>query len=161
MENSTSDVSADIARVYGHRVRVRVCGLCWEGDKLLMVKHKMQDHRAFWSPPGGGVEFGQSLEDNLVREFLEETTLNVRALGFRFVCEYIAPPLHALEVFMDVAVTGGTVQTGFDPELAIIESVAYLDWPTIMALPNDQRHGIFRQADTPEKLRNLHGLYRI
>ena len=55
----------EITEIYGSRVRVRVCGLCWKEDKLLMVKHKSLQKEGFWSPPGGGIDFGQSIEETL------------------------------------------------------------------------------------------------
>ena len=45
-----------------------VCTLCFSGNKLLMIKH---DERG-WDIPGGHIEPGESLEEALRREVLEE-----------------------------------------------------------------------------------------
>src|SRR6478609_9547079 len=92
----------EITDIYGSRVRVRVCGLCWNGDKLLMVKHKSLTANGFWAPPGGGIDFNQTIEETLQREFLEETGLLVRLGAFRFGCEFIQSPLHAIELFYNI-----------------------------------------------------------
>ena len=41
---------------------------CWNGDRLLMVKHRM-GNRDLWAPPGGGLEFGESLHMPLNENF--------------------------------------------------------------------------------------------
>ncbi len=154
-----------VQEIYGSRVRVRVCGLCWQDDDLLMVNHRGMYGHDFWAPPGGGVEFGESLDSGLKREFAEETGLNVGICGQQFVCEFIKPPLHAVEVFFEVDVAGGQVLTGKDPEMQnghqIIYSVRYMPIEEIRALPESHKHGIFRFAPTAARLRALTGYFKI
>src|SRR6478752_1183379 len=92
----------EIAEVYGSKVRVRVCGLCWKDNKLLMVKHKVLASGGFWSPPGGGIDFNQSISETLKREFIEETGLVITPGTFRFGCEFIQSSLHAIELFYSI-----------------------------------------------------------
>ncbi|MCU0356741.1 MAG: NUDIX domain-containing protein [Cyclobacteriaceae bacterium] len=151
--------------LYGNRTRIRVCGLCWEGDKLLMIQHEMAPGRYFWAPPGGGVEFGQQLEDALLREFHEETRLAITVGQFRFIAELIKPPLHALEVFFDVKTEGKNPETGTDPEMPahaqIIKSTGFMEWSEIQRLPAGEKHGLFTLCPTPESLRSLSGHHKI
>src|SRR3954468_14098393 len=109
-------MNAEVARIYGNKVRVRACGLCWKDDRLLMINHKSITPTNFWAPPGGGVEFGQSLEETLKKEFLEETGLHIMPGKFLFGCEYILNPIHSVELFYEVMIHGGTLKTGYDPE---------------------------------------------
>ena len=102
-------MTPEIAEIYGNRVRIRVCGLCWQEGSLLLIKHKMGPE-GFWAPPGGGLEYGESLEDTLRREFLEETGLDVVSEKFLFGCEFIKPPLHAVELFFNVRIVGGKLK---------------------------------------------------
>ena len=99
-------MTPEIAQIYGNRVRLRVCGLCWQGDSLLLIMHKMGSND-FWAPPGGGVEYGEPIEDALKREFLEETGLTVAIEKFHFGCEFIKAPLHAVELFFQVKKVAG------------------------------------------------------
>lgn len=154
-------MSSQIEEIYGHKVRLRVCGLCWQGEKLLLVNHKSLTDSDFWAPPGGGVEFGESMEEGLKREFREETGLEVSPGRFLFGCEFIAPPLHAVELFFEASYLSGTLQAGHDPELQIIGDAAYLSWEEIRAIPGRHRHGIFQLLTTPGDLRKLGGFYRI
>ncbi|MGC1240922.1 MAG: NUDIX hydrolase [Chryseosolibacter sp.] len=154
-------MDAKITRLYGDRVRVRVCGLCWQGANLLMVKHRHLANDGFWAPPGGGLEFGESIEQCLKKEFLEETGLLIGPGRFQFGCEFIQKPLHAVELFFEVNITGGLLQKGDDPELPMIEEVRYLSPAEIAEIPSANLHGIFGLAGSPEALKTLTGFYRI
>jgi 8-oxo-dGTP diphosphatase len=151
----------DVAKVYGNKVRVRACGICWHDDKLLMVNHSGITPTNFWAPPGGGVEFGQSIEEALKKEFLEETGLHVAAGEFLFGCEYIEQPIHSIELFYSITETKGKLKTGCDPEIQIIKDVKFLTTAEILSLPDVELHGIFRFLDTPDGLKNLRGFFRI
>ena len=58
-----------VSKLYGDKVRVRICGLCWQKGELLMVNHRGLRAGDFWAPPGGGLEFGQSVGQFLQKEF--------------------------------------------------------------------------------------------
>ena len=150
-----------INEVYGNKVRVRVCGVCWQEGKLLMVNHRGLTAGAFWAPPGGGVTFAESAGTCLRREFLEETGLEVHNERFLFACEFIQDQLHAIELFFEVSLAGGKIGRGQDPELPIIEDVRFLSPAEITRLPGASRHGIFNLVHSPEDLTTLTGFFRI
>lgn len=151
----------EIGKIYGNRLRVRVCGLCWDGEKLLMANHSLERGANFWIPPGGGLEYGETLEIALKREFFEETGLEIAPLKFAFGCEFIKQPLHALELFFNVKRTGGTLKSGYDPELQLIQDVRFFSETEFGALSKEELHGIFRIAGSPNELRKLSGFYSI
>ena len=74
----------EITKIYGNKIRVRACGLCWQNGQLLMVNHKGITQTNFWAPPGGGLEFGESIEQRLKKEFSEETGLEISKGRFLF-----------------------------------------------------------------------------
>jgi 8-oxo-dGTP diphosphatase len=151
----------DVAKVYGNKVRVRACGMCWDDDKLLMVNHDGITPTDFWSPPGGGIEFGQSIESCLKKEFREETGLNIVPGHFAFGCEFIDNPIHSIELFYTVEVASGTLKVGCDPEIQIIKDVRFMSVADILELPSKELHGIFRLIDSPADLKGLRGFFRI
>lgn len=151
----------EIAALYGGKVRVRVCGLCWEEGKLLLVNHKSLENANFWSPPGGGLEFGETIEEALKREFLEETGLVIAITGFAFGCEFIRNPLHAVELFFQVTKVGGALITGYDPELQLIQGTKFIREDEILQIPPHERHGILRIAHSERGLKQLSGFYSI
>jgi ADP-ribose pyrophosphatase YjhB (NUDIX family) len=60
--------------------RVGAHGLCVADQRLLMVRCAPHlDDAGKWSVPGGGLEWGEAPEVALVREFREETGLDVTA----------------------------------------------------------------------------------
>ena len=154
-------MDAEIAKIYGNRVRVRICGLCWSDDRLLMVNHKGITATNFWAPPGGGLEFGQSMTACLTREFEEETGLQVTVRNFQFGCEFIHDPLHAVELFFDTVVLGGELKTGKDPELQIIKEVRFMSADEIRGMGRSELHGIFQITGNLGGLRNLTGFFSI
>jgi len=154
-----------IEEIFGKRIRIRVCGLCQDGDNLLLVNHNLYPGQDFWAPPGGGLELGQSAPDALIREFMEETSLEIRVKEFRCIAEFINPPFHALELFFEVEKTGGTTQIGHDPELPadkqLIRDIRFMPWAEIQALPDREKHGLLRLCKGPNDLKLLTGFYRI
>lgn len=154
-------MSDEISKIYGKRLRVRVCGLLQEGDRLLLANHRLPGRSAWWAPPGGGVEFGESLEQTLQREFLEETNLRITVGQFAFGCEFLHDPLHALELFFWVTRDGGTLQAGQDPELPLINDVRFMTANEIASLPRDAVHGILQMLQGQKNLQQLKGFFRI
>jgi 8-oxo-dGTP diphosphatase len=154
-------MSEEISQFYGNRLRVRVCGLLYDNDRLLLANHTLPDRQAWWAPPGGGVEYGESLEDALKREFLEETKLTITVGQFAFGCEFIHEPLHAIELFFLVSKYEGSPETGQDPELPLIADVRFMSADEIASLPDKQVHGIFQIARTRSELQQLKGFFRI
>jgi len=153
-----------IQQLYGERTRVRVCGLCMEGDRLLLVNHAGLRDGDFWAPPGGGVEFGESAMDALAREFVEETGLLVDVGEFLFVCELVAPPLHAVELFFSVKPVGGTLITGTDPEdgtFGGIREARYHSFSELSNLPSGTLHGIFDKVREKGRISSLRGYFRL
>lgn len=139
---------------YTNKVRVRVCGICIKDDKLLLVRHQSTiKNNVFWAPPGGGLQFGESIADCLKREVLEETGLEVEVVRFLFVNEYLQPPLQAIELFFEVKPVGGSITKGSDPEvdpdMQLIEEVT---WKT--------KHEV-REIPLPDKHSILHHLYSL
>lgn len=162
-------MATKIDQIYGNRVRVRVCGLCWQGDDLLMVNHTGLTQSNFWAPPGGGVEFGERAEDALTREIKEETGITARTGRFLFACEYINPPLHSLELFFDAImehIANREVPiVGSDPEMGtrtqLIKDVRFMPYSDIQQLKKEQKHGIFERLKTAKMLKNAAGYWKI
>jgi len=128
---------------------------------MLLVNHKSLETAHFWAPPGGGLEFGEPIEEALKREFLEETGLDITITRFAFGCEFIRDPLHAVELFFHVKKLGGTLITGYDPELQLIQGVKFMSAAEILRIPSQELHGILRVAQDETGLLQLSGFYSI
>lgn len=164
-------MDTSLEKLYGNKIRTRVCGICHdEKGRLLVVNMKgissdLEQNQSFFAPVGGGIELGETATEALKREFSEETGLEIDIDYFMCVYEYVSLPIHAIELFFAVRAVGGKLKIGFDPEQTkenqIITSVQYVDYSQILNLPFEQRHGIFKYASSLENLKKLRGYIRV
>ncbi|MFW5770317.1 MAG: NUDIX domain-containing protein [Spirochaetota bacterium] len=61
-----------------------------EDEKLLLIAHKKGKH-TYWLLPGGGVEYGESLDKALKRELKEELGIDIRVGDIAMVSDSIEP----------------------------------------------------------------------
>lgn len=144
---------------YENKQRTRVCGLCFKDDSILLVKHNLNG-KPFYAPPGGAVEFGESMENALKRELMEETHLLVTASRFQFITEFIKPPLHAIEVFYHITSWEGSPVKGSDPEssgIEIIQEVSFYPASDLTKINRSELHHILHNYNNPEELLKLKG----
>ncbi|XES77999.1 MAG: NUDIX hydrolase [Candidatus Bathyarchaeia archaeon] len=64
-----------VNRRYPDQPVVGVGAVILKGDKMLLEKRGNQPAKGQWTIPGGVVEVGESLEEAVIRETLEETDL--------------------------------------------------------------------------------------
>ncbi|HVD98240.1 MAG TPA: NUDIX domain-containing protein [Cytophagaceae bacterium] len=155
----------EIQKLYGHRVRVRVCGVCISEGKILLIHHRgVGETGSLWAPPGGGVEFGETAEQALIREYREETGLHVVVREFLFVQEMVLSPLHAIELFFRVEATGGELKQGIDPEMEkgrqSISEIRYWSFENIHFQEPLLFHHVLRTVKNAEELVALRGFLR-
>ncbi len=142
---------------YTNKIRTRVCGLIINNDQILLVEHLI-NNKAFFAPPGGGVEFGETIKQALLREVKEETGLEINSSQFKFITEYIQPPLHAIEVFYHIKSWNGEPIIGKDPEdLTVIKSVKWYSLNEIKQMPSNEVHHIFHYCNNLRDFFELSG----
>ncbi|OLB79196.1 MAG: NUDIX hydrolase [Actinobacteria bacterium 13_2_20CM_2_71_6] len=97
------------------RRRIAVYGVCRdEAGRLLLVHGSARnDLPSAWSLPGGGLEHGERPYAGAIREFAEETGLDVEITGLHSIVADLSVPghrqfvIHTDRVLYDVKVTGG------------------------------------------------------
>ena len=159
MSNSPQPSSESLLAAYSGQVRVRVGGLLLRDGALLLAAHRglLPNQAPFWSPPGGGWQFGESLTEALVREFREETGLVVRVGRFLHLYEFRRDELQALELFFEVVAEDGRQPVlGHDPEhTADAQLLTELAWHTprqLQQLPPSQVHPTLRMVLSPDDI---------
>ena len=60
-------------------------------NKILLVKEVLEDKKEHWIFPGGGVDFGESVENAALREVKEEIGIDVEIKDFLGFKEIIRP----------------------------------------------------------------------
>ena len=58
--------------------RLTVDGVVIQSNKLLLIKRDIEPFKGKWALPGGHVEYGEKVEEAVVREVSEETGLNTK-----------------------------------------------------------------------------------
>jgi ADP-ribose pyrophosphatase YjhB (NUDIX family) len=66
-----------------------VGGIIFSGSQVLLVKRGKPPAEGKWSIPGGVVKLGETLEEALTRELLEELSISVQPIGVGKVLERI------------------------------------------------------------------------
>ena len=144
---------------------MRVNGVLIQNDKLLLIRHKMSGERSFWNVPGGGVDYGSDAVDNLKREFLEETGLEISVNELLCVHEFLKQPLHAVELYFGVSFVGGRLRKGSDPELAgdrqIIDELEFLSIEELAEIKNEEKHRLFWELNSFDQLRKWKGYFNF
>jgi 8-oxo-dGTP diphosphatase len=74
-------------------IRIRAAGILVHDGKILLVRHE-KNGKSYWLVPGGGVDFGESAEEALVREYKEEVGLDVKVGKLVLVHDSIPPNRH-------------------------------------------------------------------
>ena len=104
-----------------------------------MVRHQ-NNGRIYWTLPGGGVNEGESLEQAVVREVLEETCLDVKVVKFLFEEQYEYGVSYC---FLASAKSEVEAKLGSDPEekdvdyhLSMLQEVG---WHSLESMKNDQQ----------------------
>lgn len=97
--------------------------------RLLLVNAYAGDRSDLWCAPGGGVESGQSLPDNLRREVYEETGLSVEPQDLALVNEFHDPGsgFHQVELFFRARVTSGLIRDDWQDPEKVVSRRAFFD----------------------------------
>jgi len=161
-----SKLTEKVHDLYGEKLRVRVCGICFEGDDILLVHHQgLGNGNSLWAPPGGGMQYGESAHEALIREFEEETGLKIAVKRFLFVHEYLAPPLHGIELFFEVEVNSGLLKTGIDPEMEaseqLITETGYKDLTRLKVQSPDSLHFVLQKINDAKAILNQSGYFKF
>ena len=99
-------------------VRVRVAGILKESNRILLISHK-KDGNVYWLLPGGGVNFGETLEEALRREFREELNIDINVGRLSFLSDSIDPKLkrHIINICFMCTFASGEYRLGDDQRL--------------------------------------------
>ena len=98
--------------------RLSVRGLLLIENRLLLV-NAWPGRTDLWCAPGGGVDRGSSLPDNLIREFHEETGLTISVDAPCLINEFHDPngSFHQVDIYFRVTHEAGQISDHWtDPE---------------------------------------------
>ena len=110
-------------------VRLAVRAVVLDAGRLLLVNAYPGEQSDLWCAPGGGVEAGASLEDNLRREVHEETGLVVLPGRLLAVSEFHDPAsgFHQVELFYRARLSGAAAGTRLADPAGVVNRLAWVD----------------------------------
>ena len=96
--------------------KVDVRAVIFKGNKILMVKEKLDGH---WALPGGWADIGLTAKEVAVKEVREEAGYNVQPIKLLAVldkkCHPHPPsPYHVYKLFIQCEITGGSGESGME-----------------------------------------------
>ena len=120
-----------------NKIRIRVAVLILQDNKVLLVQH-CKNNRKYWLLPGGGLEFGETIESCALRELMEETNLEIELGDFLFMNESIPNDAHrhVINLYFEGQVTGGIMKLGDDEVLSDVQFISISELPGLPFYPN-------------------------
>lgn len=113
------------------RPSVGVAALIWKDGKILFYERAGSHGHGTWSIPGGHLEFGESWEECIRREVMEEVGVTLKNVRFLAVTNDIFPNdnKHYISIWMEADLGEG------EPRCMEPEKVIRLAWHDLKHLP--------------------------
>lgn len=128
------------------QTRIRVAALILKGDSILLAEHE-KGGRRYWLLPGGGVEYGETVEEALKRELHEEAGLEIEVDQLLWVLDSIPDDFHrhVLNLIFSASPLSENLTPGADQ---VLRTVAWHPLKNLldMDLFPDTREEILRYA---------------
>jgi 8-oxo-dGTP diphosphatase len=112
-----------VRREYPEAPIVGVGAVVINGTKVLLVRRGNEPLKGEWSLPGGALEVGETLQQGVVREVLEETGVTVAPAGVIEILDRIVKDeesgrirYHYVLIDFVCRVTGGSPRVGSDAD---------------------------------------------
>lgn len=135
-------------RRYPEQPVLGVAGIIFRDQEVFLIRRGQEPARGEWSLPGGVVEVGETVEQALRREVLEETGLEIEVMDLSAVVNRIVRDETGAVVYHYVLLdflcqaTAGEPRAGSDSsDLAAVPYAQLAAWP----LP-DQAKAVIKQA---------------
>lgn len=127
-------------------IRIRAAGILVKEGQILLVRHE-KNGKSYWLIPGGGVDFGESAEEALIREYREEVGLPIKVGPLVLVHDSIPPNRHRQVLNLYFMVTADHFNIKVTPDAVLRDAAFY---------PLDQFSGMIVNPDVKAEI--LEGL---
>lgn len=122
--------------VFYENPAVGVAAIVLNEDRQILLGRRCTTSKGLWCIPCGYVEYDEDVYQAVVREFKEETNLDIVIKGvFTVQSNFHNPELHTVGIWFMADVVGGELRAGDD-----IDQLAYynLTNPPPLAFPTDK-----------------------
>lgn len=94
--------------------RLGCAALVVKDNALLLGKRKKERNYGMWVIPGGGVKFGETLEQTAKRELREEAGIEIDSVVVWKPFEIVNPPEHRVIIYMTARYLRGDLRASDD-----------------------------------------------
>lgn len=105
-------------------------------DGQILLGQRNSSYKGLWCIPCGYVEYDEDVYDAAIREFKEETNLDVIIKGvYTVLSNFHNPETHTVGIWFMADIVGGVLQAQAD-----LDEVGYFDLtrPPVLAFPTDR-----------------------
>ncbi|RPE66412.1 ADP-ribose pyrophosphatase YjhB (NUDIX family) [Pacificibacter maritimus] len=132
--------------------RLAVRAIIVHENKLLLVNAYPKHYLGLWCAPGGGVERGASLSENLIREVHEETGLMIDVGPLVLVNEFHDPKsdFHQVDLMFRCNITAGKVDPNWSDVAGVVNKRKWVTQNEISQMtvkPDSLKTIAFNEAD--------------
>ena len=149
-------------RTVEKRPRAGSAVLIKKGNTFLLAKRNKKNYNGKWVIPGGGIDWGETIEEAAVREIKEETNLDIKIIKLICFREIInlKGEYHSIVFFHLAEPIGGELRASDDSEEARFFSVDDIKKLDIAESVKEvlQEAGFWDGAERPSQAKG-HGIY--
>ncbi len=99
-----------------NNILIRCAGIVLDNDKNVLLIRSNYGGKEYWILPGGGLEFGESLKECVIREIKEEANITVIPEKLVFMDENLEDKTHMIHFTYLCKPKSLNIQTGSDPD---------------------------------------------
>jgi 8-oxo-dGTP diphosphatase len=113
-----------------NRPQVGVAVIIAHNGRVLLLKRKGSHGEGTWAPPGGHLEFGESLEECAMRETIEETGIVIDNVQFVAITNdvFASEQKHYMTVWMEGSHASGQATVAYPDK---VQEVAWAPWDAL------------------------------
>jgi len=145
---------------------IRCAGVVLDENKNVLLIRSNYGGKEYWILPGGGLEFGESLHDCVIREIKEESNIDVTPKSLIFMDENLEKNRHMIHFTYLCTPNSLNVVTGTDPdhEEEIIKEAKFVSLSELKSMDNFippvMKDFLIKgiESEFPEKVINFHEL---
>jgi ADP-ribose pyrophosphatase YjhB (NUDIX family) len=117
--------------------RVRVAAIIVRDDCVLLVRHAKGEH-TYWLLPGGGVHYGEPLDEALRRELMEEACVDIEVGELVLAVDSIPPDAsrHTLHLYFTATIIAGEPRCGSDERVVEVRFVPVRELSRLPLFPD-------------------------
>lgn len=118
-------------------MRIRIALVILKDNKILLLQH-YKNGKKYWLLPGGGLQYGETIENCAIRELKEETNLDIKLNKLLLISESIPPDKHRhiVNLYFQAIIISGKLKLGAEKPLNDIRFFELSELNELIFYPN-------------------------